>query len=114
MSFLSAIGHGLKSRTVWMGIGTAALGAGELAAQYSPQILSMVPATTPFGAGLTIGLGVLTVIARVRAKQPLGPVVNDTIAKTIDVVHDMQAAGKPKAAQDFLAVAPAVKAKPMN
>ncbi len=93
MSFFSAIGHALKSRTVWAGIGTTALGVGQIAAQYAPTILSFVPAASPVGAGLTIGLGVATIIGRVMAKQPLGPVIDTTIAASVNAVNGLHQAG---------------------
>lgn len=109
MSFFSSIGHALKSRTVWAGVGTTALGITQIAAQYAPSILSFVPAATPVGAGITIALGVATVIARVRAKQPLGPVIDTTIAQTVDAVHQMQGKDVPSTAA-VAAVAARVKA----
>lgn len=79
-----------KSKTVWAGIGTAALGSGELLQQYAPTILSFVPATTPIGAGITIALGVMTVYSRIKAQQPLGPVIDTTIKQTVEAVHNLQ------------------------
>ncbi len=103
MSFFSALGHALKSRTVWAGIGTTALGASQIAAQYAPTILSFVPAGTPVGAGLTIGLGVATIIGRIMAKQPLGPVIDTTIQKSVDAVNGLHQAGVIPAAPATLA-----------
>jgi hypothetical protein len=102
MSFFSAIGHALKSRTVWAGIGTTALGISQVAAQYAPTILSFVPAGTPVGAGLTIGLGVATIIGRIMAKQPLGPVIDTTIAKSVDAVNALHESGDAVAAPTTL------------
>jgi hypothetical protein len=90
MSFFSSLGKALKSKTVWAGIGTAALGAGELAQQYAPTILQFVPPATPVGAGITIALGALTIYGRIRAHQPLGPVIGDTVDKTIEAVSVMR------------------------
>jgi hypothetical protein len=89
MSFFSSLGKALKSKTVWAGIGTAALGVGQIAAPYAPQILQFIPAGTPAGAAITIGLGALTIYGRIKAKQPLGPVIDATIAQTVDAVHQM-------------------------
>lgn len=99
MSFLSSLGKALKSKTVWAGIGTTALGVGQIAAQYAPTILSFVPAGTPVGAGIIIATGVVTIIGRIKAKQPLGPVVDDTIAQTVDAVHQLQGNGSPSTAK---------------
>jgi hypothetical protein len=102
MSFFSSIGNALKSRTVWAGIGTTALGVGQIAAQYAPTILSFVPAGTPLGAGITIGLGVATIIGRIRAKQPLGPVIDTTIVDSINAVNALHQNGQQLAgAQTF-------------
>lgn len=90
MSFFQSVGKALKSKTVWAGIGTTALGIGQLAAPFAPQILSFVPPGSPVGAGITIGLGVLAAYGRIKAKQPLGPVVQDTVATTLDAVHQLQ------------------------
>lgn len=90
MSFLSSLGKALKSKTVLAGIGTTALGAAELAQQFAPAILSFVPPATPVGAAITIGLGALTIYGRIKAKQPLGPVIDDTIKQAVDAVHELQ------------------------
>ena len=99
MSFFSALGHALKSKTVWAGIGTTALGVGQVAAQYAPDVLAFVPPGTPVGAALTIGLGALTIYGRVRAKQPLGPVIDTTIQQSVDAVHQLQSQGPPSVAK---------------
>lgn len=87
MSFFSSIGKALKSRTVLVGIGTTLLGGAELLGHAAPYIAPYVPAGTPIGASIIVGLGVATVIGRLRAKQPIGPVIDDTIAKTVKAVH---------------------------
>ncbi len=86
MNFLKA----LKSKTVWAGIGTVALGTGGILQQYAPTILSFVPATTPVGAGITIALGAMTIYGRIKAQQPLGPVIDKTIQQTVEAVHQIQ------------------------
>lgn len=87
MAFLSTIGKALKSRTVWVGLGTTALGGAQLGAQVLPYVAPYVPAGTKLGALITATLGILTVIARIRAKQPLGPVIDTTVAQTLEAVH---------------------------
>jgi hypothetical protein len=87
MGFLSTLGHAIRSRTVWVGAGTTVLGASQLAATYAPQVLSLVPPTSKLGAGITALLGIATIIARINAKQPLGPVIDATIAQTVEAVH---------------------------
>jgi hypothetical protein len=84
---------------VWAGIGTASLGIGELAAQYAPQILSFIPPASPVAATIIIGTGIATIIARVKAKQPLGPVIDQTIAKSVNAVNAMHQTGVIPAAQ---------------
>lgn len=111
MSFFSSLGKALKSKTVWAGIGTAALGIGQIAQQYAPTILSFVPAASPVGAGIIIGTGVLTIIGRIKAKQPLGPVIDDTIAQTVAAVHEIQGNGSPSIAK-IEAVTTIVKNQP--
>jgi len=110
MSFLSSLGKALKSRTVWVGIGTTALGGAELLAPVAPYIAPYVPAGTPVGAGITAALGIATIIGRMRAKQPIGPVIDSTIAQTLDAVHQIQ--GGAQSATSFPKVAPIVKATP--
>jgi hypothetical protein len=90
MSFFSSLGKALKSKTVWAGIGTAALGVGQIAAPYAPQILQFIPAGTPVGAVATIALGAMTIYGRVRAKQPLGPVIDDTVARSVEALHQLR------------------------
>lgn len=84
-----------KSKTVWSGIGMAVLGSGEILQQYAPTILSFVPAATPVGAGITVALGLMTVYGRIKAQQPLGPVIDTTIQQTVDAVHVIQGDGPP-------------------
>jgi hypothetical protein len=98
MSFFSSLGKALKSKTVWAGIGTAALGAGQLAEQYAPTILSFVPPATPAAAAISIGLGALTIYGRIKAQQPLGPVIDRTIKNSVDAVNSLHDTGSHPAA----------------
>lgn len=80
----------LKSKTVWAGIGTVLLGSGEILQQYGPLAMQLFPPTSAIGAGLTIGLGAATIYGRIKAQQPLGPVIDKTIAQTVAAVHELQ------------------------
>lgn len=111
MSFFKSLGNALKSKTVWAGIGTAALGAGEILQQYAPTILSFVPAATPAGAAITIALGAMTIYGRIRAKQPLGPVIDKTIADSVNAISGMNSAPAPSLRQ-IDAVTAVVKNQP--
>lgn len=75
MNFLSI----LKSKTVW---GAIALGAVNTLPVIAPYVQG-----TPVGAGINLALAGFTIYGRIRAKQPLGPVIDDTIAKTIEAVN---------------------------
>ena len=99
MNFLKSVGKALKSKTVWAGIGTAALGTGEILQQYGPVALQLFPATSAIGAGLTIALGAATVYGRVKAKQPLGPVIDQTISDTLHAVHTINGQAPPTPTQ---------------
>lgn len=88
-----------KSKTVWAGIGTAVLGSGELLQQYAPTILSFLPATTPVGAGITVALGAMTIYGRIKAQQPLGPVIDQTIHDTVNAVHTINGQTNPTISQ---------------
>lgn len=90
MSFFSSIGKALKSRTVWAGVAQVALGSGEVLQHYAPTILSFVPPATPLASGIVIATGVATIIGRVMAHQPLGPVIDKTIAESVEAVHAQQ------------------------
>ena len=79
-----------KSKTVWAGIGTVVLGSGEILQQYGPLALQFFPPTSAVGAGLTIALGGMTIYGRIKAQQPLGPVIDKTIQQTVDAVHELQ------------------------
>lgn len=83
MSFFSSLGKVLKSKTVWAGIGSGLLAG----AQFIPTLAQYVPSGTPLGGGLAIVMAVLTIYGRIKAKQPLGPVIDDTIAQTVEAVH---------------------------
>lgn len=111
MSFFSSLGKALKSKTVWAGIGTTALGVGQIAAQYAPTILSFVPAASPVGAALTIGLGALTIYGRVKAQQPLGPVIDKTIADSVKSINSIQGTD-PASIRQVDAVTAVVKNQP--
>lgn len=80
MGVLSTV---LKSRTVW---GAAILGVIPVLQAISP----IVPAGTKAGAAIAAILAIYTIYCRIKAKQPLGPVIDDTIAKTVDAVHRLQ------------------------
>jgi hypothetical protein len=84
-----------KSKTVWGAIGSGLL----VGAQLIPTVAQFVPAGTPLGAALGIGLAAFTAYSRIKAKQPLGPVIDDTIKQTVDAVHQIQgsAPANPKA-----------------
>lgn len=112
MSFFSSIGKALKSKTVWAGIGTTALGVANFAVQAVPVIAPYVPATSPVGAGLAIALGLLTIYGRVNAKQPLGPVIGTTVQKTLAADHEMQGELAPPSAAHVALVTGMVKGLP--
>ena len=95
MSFLSTLGHALSSKTVWAGIGGGLLAV----AQFIPTIAQYVPAGTPVGGGLAIAMAALTIYGRIRAKQPLGPVIDTTIQQTVDAVHEIQGQAPPSVAK---------------
>lgn len=70
----------LSSKTVW---GAAAMGVmGVL-----PVILPMIPPGTKTGALITLVLMAFTIYRRIQAQQPLGPVIDQTIAQTVEAVH---------------------------
>ena len=100
MSFLNIF----KSKTIWGQIGAAAL----LGAQFLPVAAQYVAPTTPLGAALAIGAIGFTAYGRIKAKQPIGPVVDDTITKTMLVVHDLNGQPPPTSTQ-ILQVKDAVK-----
>lgn len=81
MALLSTtFGKILSSRTVW---GAAVLGAIPVIQAISP----MVPSGTKAGAVIGVILALWTVYCRIRAKQPLGPVIDSTIAQTVEAIH---------------------------
>lgn len=121
MDLLSTtFGRMMKSRTVLVGVGTTVLGAIELLPEWMPYIQPYVPAHSKAGAVLTILLGIATVIARLRARQPLGPVIDKTIAQTVEAVHVLgissavpdTVAGRVEQVSQVRAVVKAVQAEP--
>jgi hypothetical protein len=87
MGFLSTLGKALKSKTVWGAVGLTAL---NTVPYWAPLVQG-----TPVGLGLNLALGAFTIYGRIRAKQPLGPIIDDTIAQTVDAVHQLQGDPKP-------------------
>jgi hypothetical protein len=75
-----------KSKTVWGAIGSGLL----VGAQLIPSIAQYVPAGTPLGAALGLGMAAFTIYGRIKAKQPLGPVIDQTIKQTVEAVHVIQ------------------------
>lgn len=98
--FATVFGKIVKSRTVWVGVGTTVFGAIELLPQALPYIQPYVPVHSKAGALITILLGIATVVGRIRAKQPIGPVIDATIAQTVEAVHVL---GISKAPPDSIA-----------
>jgi hypothetical protein len=81
MGFLSTtLGKVMKSRTVW---GAVILGAIPVLQAIAP----MLPAGTKAGAVVGVILMIWTIYCRIRARQPLGPVIDTTVAKTIEAIH---------------------------
>lgn len=78
----------VKSRTVW---GVVILGLIPVLQAIAP----MVPAGTKTGAVLTLIIAGYTIYCRIRAKQALGPVIDETIAKTVEAVHVLGANPNP-------------------
>lgn len=78
--FSTTLGKILKSKTVW---GAAGLGVMTVL----PAVAPFIPAGTKAGAVVGAALALFTIYGRIQAKQPLGPVIDDTIAKTVDAVH---------------------------
>lgn len=111
MSFLSTLGHALSSKTVW---GAVALGAVNTLPMIAPYVQG-----TPVGIGINLALAGFTIYGRIRAKQPLGPIVDDTIAKTVDAVNQLGMTDAPplsvagKVAQTS-EIAKVVKANPVS
>jgi len=79
---MGILGKILSSRTVW---GAAILGVMGIL----PTIAPMIPQGTKTGALNTLLMMGFTIYGRIRAKQPLGPVIDTTISKTIDAVHEL-------------------------
>jgi len=102
----------LKSKTVWAGIGTTALGVAHFAAAAAPVITPYVPATSPAGACLAIGLGLLTVWGRTRAVQPLGPVIQTTVRKTLAADNEIRGVPAQPSATKVAVVTGMVKGLP--
>lgn len=76
----STLGKIVRSRTVW---GIFGLGMIPVLQAISP----MIPAGTKTGAILGLILALYTCYCRIRAKQALGPVIDETIAKAVEAVH---------------------------
>ena len=92
MSFFSTtFGKIVKSRTVW-----GATGLGVMTVL--PTIAPIVPANTKASAIIGLLLAIYTIYGRIMAKQPLGPVVDDTIAKTVNAVNAFHQTGEVPAA----------------
>lgn len=79
---MGTLGKILSSKTVW---GATLLGVMGIL----PTVAPLVPAGTKTGALITLVLAAFTIYGRIRAKQPLGPVIDETIAKTVDAVHEL-------------------------
>ncbi len=92
LSPMGTLGKILSSRTVW---GATALGVMGIL----PTIAPMIPQGTKTGALITLAMMVWTIYCRIRAKQALGPVIDDTIAKSVVAVHELQGQGAPSNAK---------------
>ncbi len=68
------------SKAIWGNIGTGAL----LALQFVPVAAQYVSPFTPIGMGLALASVGLSAYGRIQAKQPLGPVIDDTVKKTME------------------------------
>jgi len=89
---MGTLGKILSSRTVW---GATILGVMGIL----PTIAPMIPQGTKTGALITLAMMVYTIYCRIRAKQPLGPVIDATIAKSVDAVHELQGQSPPSVAK---------------
>ena len=83
------------SKSIWGNIGTGLL----IGAQFIPVASQVVGMSTPLGAGLALATVGLSAYGRIRAKQPLGPVVDDTIKKTMEIVHQINQQTPPNPSQ---------------
>lgn len=115
MAFFSTLAKAVKSRTIWAGAASTAIGGFELVTTYAPQILPFVPATSKVAAILTVIAGIGAIVARLKARQPIGPVIDKTIADTIAAGHVLGITDKPETLAGKVAqvqtVAEVVKAK---
>jgi hypothetical protein len=89
---MGTLGKIFSSRAVW---GAALLGVMGIL----PTIAPIVPQGTWEGAIITIALSGFTIYARIRAKQPLGPVIDATIQKSVEAVHELQGQSPPSVAK---------------
>lgn len=85
MPFLATLGKIAKSRSVWGSIGSGFIIVG----QAYPHVAHILPA----GSKITVILGLIatgvSLYGRIRAKQPLGPIIDQTIADTVTQVHEL-------------------------
>ncbi len=108
--FSTTFGKIVSSKTVWRATLLGLMGV-------LPTIAPMVPAGTWESAAIATVLAAFTVYSRIQAKQPLGPVIDQTIAQTVEAVHQLgiSAEGAPTSiagqVQQIAAVAAVVKAK---
>lgn len=77
---MGTFGKIVASKTVW---GAVALGIFGIL----PTIAPMVPQGSKTGAVIAIALMCFTIYGRIRAKQSLGPVVDDVMKQTIEAIH---------------------------
>lgn len=91
MAFLATLNKIVHSRTVWGAVSAGTLIVGQAA----PTVAQYLPA----GGKLSVILGLIatgvTIYGRIRAKQPLGPVIDTTIAQTLEAVHVLGASDPP-------------------
>jgi hypothetical protein len=85
---MGTLGKILKSKTVW---GASFLGAMLVL----PAIFPIIPAGTKASAAIGLVLMGFTIYSRIKAKQPLGPIIDKTIADTMEAVHTLGIADPP-------------------
>lgn len=83
MGTANTLGKALSSKTVWAGIGIILATAAELL----PIVAPYVPPGGKLAAIVTILLALCTIYGRIQARQSLGPVIDKTIADTVEAVH---------------------------
>ncbi len=83
MAFLATLAKVAKSRTVWGAVAAGGLFVGQAA----PTIAQYVPPGGKLSVILGLAATAFTIYGRIRAKQPLGPVIDQTIAQTVEAVH---------------------------